>query len=270
MPELPEVQHVVASLQDLVGDSLTGVIEGTHQPPSADLLRSVAMLAPARVEAVGRRGKWIVIDLAGGASLLIHLRLTGSLLFGVPQDHVRWTLVFEHRELTLVDPRAFGTLQVVPSDRLETFFKSRLGKEPVDGSFDGAYLAQKLARRGGAVKSALLDQKVAAGAGNIYVDEALWAARVHPLRAANSLDADEYERLARALVKAICLGIERGGSSVRNYLHADGSAGTNQNHLAAYGRAGKPCLRCGRPLSYGKVSGRGTVWCESCQSQNPA
>jgi formamidopyrimidine-DNA glycosylase len=265
MPELPEVEHVVRGLQGLAGRRICSLELGDHHPPGQALREQVNALAGARIERVGRRGKWIVLETDQGQALIIHLRMTGSLLLGPATSAWRWTLHLAGRSLTLMDPRSFGTLHVMPASELEAFFAKRLGREPVDERFDGTYLARHLTRRTGAIKSALLDQKVAAGAGNIYVDEALWSAKVHPLAAANTLSRERLDALASALVAAVQSGLARGGSSVRNYVHADGTTGTNQNYLAAYGRAGKPCLRCAAPLEHGQVGGRGSVWCPVCQ-----
>lgn len=269
MPELPEVEHVVRGLAPIIGRRILSLELGEHHPPPSTLASQIGALAGAHIAGVRRRGKWIVIDTDHSTSLVVHLRMTGSLLLASTGQRRRWTLHMEGQDVTLVDPRSFGTLQVLAQSELDAFFGSRLGREPIDARFDGRYLASALAKRHGAIKPALLDQKIAAGAGNIYVDEALWSAQVHPLARASALPLTVLQRLAEALVEAVRGGIERGGSSVRDYFHADGTVGSNQHFLAAYGRAGMPCLRCGTTLAHGKVSGRGSVWCPVCQKTPP-
>lgn len=261
---------MVKSLQPVVGERIKKLIAGEHRPPGPSDIDDVNQLSGHAITRVIRRGKWIVIEL-GSESLVVHLRMTGSLLLRTarsdPPSHHRWTLQLSQHELTLVDPRSFGTIAVHNTDSLQPFFAKRLGREPIDDAFDGEYLRSKCAHRHVPIKTLLLDQKVAAGAGNIYVDEALFTAGVDPHEIASSLKAGDYERIAAALVAAVQGGIERGGSSVRNYMHADGTEGTNQHYLNVYSRRGEPCNVCGSILSYDKIGGRGTVWCKVCQPQ---
>lgn len=270
MPELPEVDHVVRGLQSLVGQKIQRLMPGAHQPPSVAEIDSVGALMGAEITGIVRRGKWIVFETAISA-VLVHLRLTGSLLLQKLADespaHHRWTLLLSKSQLALADPRGFGTIAVHDAQSLPFFFDQRLGLEPTGPHFDGAYLQSKASRRRLAIKTVLLDQKVAAGAGNIYVDEALFTAKIDPHQRACDLTFGDYERVAAGLVAAIEGGLARGGSSVRNYMHTDGSVGTNQLYLNVYGRRGKPCSVCSRPLSYDKIGGRGTVWCTHCQPQ---
>lgn len=273
MPELPEVEHVVRGLQPCVGDCIAKLVSGAHQPPD-DLADVERQIAGRSIKAITRRGKWILMDI-GDAVLVVHLRMTGSFRVSdltntrtaLPR-HGRWSLITDRRELAMIDPRGFATLQLLANENVQAFFDARLGLEPIDVGFDGEYLADKAVRRGRSqIKAFLLDQKVAAGAGNIYVDEALFAARIHPQAKVGSLTRTELATLAAALSEKIQLGLRSGGASVRNYQHTDGSEGSMQLMLAAYGRAGQPCIRCKTTLVRGTVAGRGTVWCPFCQVQ---
>jgi formamidopyrimidine-DNA glycosylase len=160
--------------------------------------------------------------------------------------------------------RRFGTWELLEPGELGPLLALRLGPEPL-GPLSAERLGRRLAGRRAPLKSALLDQRTIAGLGNIYVDEALWHSGLHPLRKAGELDREELRRLHRAVRKVLRLGIERQGSTLRDYAAPDGAYGTMQDDFRAYGRAGEPCHRCGRPLTRAVVGGRGTTFCATCQ-----
>jgi formamidopyrimidine-DNA glycosylase len=158
---------------------------------------------------------------------------------------------------------------VLEPDEVDAYLAGRLGEEPLDALFTVARLGERLAGRRAPIKAALLDQRTLAGLGNIYVDEALWRARIHPLRPAESLDRNDLRRLHRAIRAALETGIARQGSTLRDYRQPDGSSGAMQHEFKVYGRAGEPCDRCGTPIAKTRAGGRGTWFCPSCQAARP-
>ena len=227
-------------------------------------------LVGERVAEVGRRGKYLIVGFESGRSLLIHLRMTGSLRHArsgalVDDPYTRAVLRLDNgSDVGYRDVRRFGTWELFEQDELAPYLATRLGPEPL-GPFSAARLGKRLNGRRAPLKSALLDQRTVAGLGNIYVDEALWQSRLHPLRAAGSLDAPELGRLYRAVRSVLRKAIERQGSTLRDYALPDGAYGTMQEDFRAYGRGGEPCDRCGRPLTRIVVGGRTTTFCPHCQ-----
>jgi formamidopyrimidine-DNA glycosylase len=191
--------------------------------------------------------------------------MTGS--FGYePASHERAVVELDDgTRLVYRDVRRFGTWLVLEDVDLEPYLAAKNGPEPLGPRFTSAWLAAQLARRRAPLKAVLLDQRVVAGLGNIYADEALWRARLSPLRPANGLDADEVGRLQRAIRAALRTGIERQGSTLRDYATPDGSAGSMQDEFRVYGQEGEPCPRCGTQIAKGRVGGRGTWYCPRCQ-----
>jgi len=272
MPELPEVETVRARLAPL----LTGRRFERVEITDPRLVRPfepaevAAELEGERVAAVDRRGKYLIVRFESGRALLVHLRMTGSLRHtsGEPAgDPHRRALVRldDGSDLAYRDVRRFGTWLLLEPGELEPYLGTRVGAEPLDPLFTAARLAERLARRRAPIKSALLDQRTLAGLGNIYVDEALWRAKVHPLRAAESLDRNELRRLHKAVRAALEAGIARQGSTLRDYALPDGGSGSMQHEFKVYGREGEPCDRCGTPISKTRVAGRGTWFCSTCQ-----
>jgi formamidopyrimidine-DNA glycosylase len=269
LPELPEVESVrLAIAPALEGRRLEHVeISDIRLTRPEDPLLVASELVGERVEHVDRRGKYLVIRFASGRALLIHLRMTGSLL----QDpggnsHIRAVLTLDDgSQVAYRDVRRFGTWLLLEPGELEPYLGARLGEEPLVAAFTAKGLGERLEGRRAALKAALLDQRTLAGLGNIYVDEALWYARLHPQRLAGSLDRDELRRLHRAIRKALELGIARQGSTLTDYRLPDGSSGSMQKEFKAYGRDDEPCDRCGTPLTKIRVAGRGTWFCPHCQ-----
>jgi formamidopyrimidine-DNA glycosylase len=240
-----------------------------------------ARLSGRRIAGVGRRGKFVVLELDDREALIVSLRMTGKLLFqraGAAADpYTRAMLRFRDGTLLrFADTRKFGRMAIVDLDELrgDAPAKGRaklplhraLGVEPLSRRFTVAWFAEMLRRRSrAAIKPLLLDQRAIAGIGNIYAIEALWRARIHPLRTAGSLRAPEIERLHEAIRWVLRKGIRFGGASRRDYRDARGNSGRMQQEFSVYDRAGEPCPRCGRDIVRTVVGGRGTFHCPRCQ-----
>lgn len=270
MPELPEVESVRRAIAPaLEGRRLAHVeIDDVRLTRPEDPLEVAAELTGERVAHVDRRGKYLILRFDSGRALLIHLRMTGSLLRD-PADatHVRARLRLDD-DTTVVyrDVRRFGTWLLLEPGQLEPYLGERLGEEPLVAAFTAKGLGERLDGRRAPLKAALLDQRTLAGLGNIYVDEALWYAKLHPLRPAGSLERSELQRLHRGIRRSLELGIARQGSTLADYRLPDGSAGAMQAEFRAYGRTGEPCDRCGSLLEKTRVGGRGTWSCPTCQT----
>ena len=271
MPELPEVETIRRSLEPLVAGRAITTLDVADQRWCAPLAPDeVADAVVGRaVEALSRRGKWLVFDLEGEVFLITHLRMTGSFLYdpepGVPYERVRIGLSDGH-ELRFCDPRRFGTGELafgLPA--LEAFFASRVGVEPLGDGLDGAVL-RELARPSRApVKAFLLDQRRIAGVGNIYADEALFRAGIHPLRRAGALTREQCDVLAGTVRDALEAGLAAGGATIDDFRHPDGVRGTFQDDFLVHRREGEDCPRCGGEIVKFVVAGRGTYVCERCQ-----
>jgi formamidopyrimidine-DNA glycosylase len=272
VPELPEVETVVRDLRPLlVGRRIATVAYGGKMLRRPWLREWTTALVGQRVSEVRRRGKWIVLALAGGPRLVVHLGMTGQLVV-MPARTARAEhthLVFGlggGRELRFRDIRRFGSATLFASEEeLDGFFEQlRLGPEPFD--LDRNYWRLCLAGTNRVIKAVLLDQRVVAGVGNIYADESLFAARLHPARLARHLSAAEAERLRRAIPAVLRRAIEKRGSSIRDYLGGSGRRGGFQEEFAVYGRAGTPCRRCDASIERLRLAGRATHYCPKCQS----
>jgi len=240
-----------------------------------------ARVAAATITGTRRRGKLAILDLDTGESLVISLRMTGKLLVrapDAPEDlYVRGRFMFESgTELRFADTRKFGRIIVVPSDairaasadgaRAKGALHERLGIEPLSRAFTTTRFARLLsARRRARLKPLLLDQTFIAGIGNIYANEALYRARIHPLRSAGSLRAEQIRRLHQSILAALRRAISLRGSSIDDYRDARGRRGRMQREFLVHGREDEPCGRCGRPIRKAWVGGRGTYWCPGCQ-----
>ena len=269
MPELPEVETIRSQLAPrLAGRTLVRVeILDPRLTRPIDLFEVAEELEGDSIVAVERRGKYLVVRLESGLALLVHLRMTGSFGFE-PTSHERAVLELDDgTRLAYRDVRRFGTWLVLEDVELEPYLAGKNGPEPLGARFTTEWLAARLAARRAPVKAVLLDQRVVAGLGNIYADEALWRARVNPLRPAESLDPDEVRRVHRAIRAALRAGIKRQGSTLSDYRTPEGSRGEMQEEFRAYGRDGLPCRRCGTTISKTRVGGRGTWYCPRCQPQ---
>ena len=270
MPELPEVEMVRRRLEPV----LTGRRFERVEIVDPRLVRPyepaevAAELQGERVASVERRGKYLIVRFETDCVLLIHLRMTGGLLHsssGVDDDPHRRALVRldDGTDVAYRDVRRFGTWLLLEPGKLDAYLAPRLGDEPLDTRFTTARLGARLAKRRAPIKAALLDQRTLAGMGNIYVDEALWRARIHPLRPAESLDKNELRRLHRAVRATLEHGIARQGADLGDNVYASGSM---QDEFKVYGRGGDPCDRCGTAISKIRVAGRGTWFCAGCQA----
>jgi formamidopyrimidine-DNA glycosylase len=273
VPELPEVETVRASLEPaLVGRRFEQVeIRDARLTRPFDPDEVAAELQGEVVEALERRGKYLVFRLRSGRVLLVHLRMTGTFRHGrngtPDEDLYRRAVVRldDGSDVMYRDVRRFGTWLLLEPDEEAAYLASRLGEEPLTKTFTVAALAARLRDRRAPVKAALLDQRAAAGMGNIYADEALWRAKIHPLRPAGDLSPAEVRRLHRGINDAIRAGIARQGTTLRDYRTPDGESGSMQDELRVYGRGGKPCPRCGTEIAKTRAGGRGTWYCPNCQ-----
>ena len=288
MPELPEVETVCRQLEP--------ELEG-HRIESLEVLdpRWCRPVAPAELEGVvtgrtierlGRRGKYLLLGLDGGQTLVMHLRMTGNLVLVEGEDrldpsegmrlyegerstserHLRARFALDDgRQLWFTDPRRFGEALLLDDDSLDAHFASRLGVEPFSPEFTAELLGEVAAGRTVPLKSFLLDQKGIAGVGNIYADEALFRARLHPLSPAGSMKDEHLEALRDAVVAALEAGIDGGGSSIDDYRDGRGEKGRMQDEFLVHTREGEPCPRCDGTVERIVVSGRSTYFCPSCQ-----
>jgi formamidopyrimidine-DNA glycosylase len=274
VPELPEVESVRRRLAPVLeGRRLERVeISDARLTRPFDSDGVARELESERVGAVDRRGKYLIFRFDSGRALLVHLRMTGSFRHWAPGEsfasdpHRRAVVKLDDgSDVSYRDVRRFGTWLLLEPGELDPYLTARVGPEPLDPAFTAQELGARLAGRRAPVKAAILDQRTLAGVGNIYADEALWRARIHPLREARSLDRRELAALRRAICDVLELGIERQGSTLRDYALPDGAAGGMQDEFKVYGRAGEPCDRCGTPIERIRLAGRGTWYCPHCQ-----
>jgi formamidopyrimidine-DNA glycosylase len=272
MPELPEVETAARSLDaQVVGRRIVSVekLDWARMVETPDPARFCAELPERRIERVGRRAKWLLLTLDAGYTLALHLRMSGHVSVHAPHDeadqYTHLVLALDDgRRIFFHDTRKFGRARLLDAAGLAALDAS-LGPEPLDPAFDAAALAARLARRRAVLKSLLLDQTVLAGLGNIYADESLWLARLHPQRLANSLHDAEYAALHAAIREVLTRAIANKGSTLRNYRDGYGQAGTNQDYFNVYKRTGTPCPRCGTPIERTVVHQRSTHLCPTCQ-----
>jgi formamidopyrimidine-DNA glycosylase len=267
MPELPEVETIRTQLAPrLEGRTIVRAeILDPRLTRPYDLFEVAEELEGDTVVGVERRGKYLLVRLESGLGLLVHLRMTGSFGFA-PVSHERAVLELDDGSRVVYrDVRRFGTWLVLENAELEPYLATKNGPEPLGPRFSARWLATQLARRKAPLKAVLLDQRVVAGLGNIYADEALWRARMNPLRPANGLTDDEVALVTRAIRAALRAGIERQGSTLRDYAAPDGASGSMQEEFRVYGRDGEPCRRCRTLIVKTRVGGRGTWFCPHCQ-----
>ena len=270
MPELPEVETTRRGIAPhLEGRRLRGVVVRDARlrwPVPEDLDRRIR---GRRVKAVRRRGKYLLIDLEGAGTLLLHLGMSGSLRLVAcrqppgPHDHVDLRIE-GGRCLRLTDPRRFGALLWTPAPDTHPLLRD-LGPEPLSAGFDGAALWRRSRGRRVAVKNLLMDSRVVAGIGNIYANEALFRAGIHPARAAGRISKARYARLAQALREVLGEAIRAGGTTLRDFVRSDGRPGYFHHTLAVYDREGAPCPRCGHPIRRMRLGQRSTFYCPRCQ-----
>jgi formamidopyrimidine-DNA glycosylase len=273
VPELPEVEVLRRSLEARVlGDRIerVRVFHRLLREP-VDSRRLSRRCAGRRIVALRRRAKYLLIDLEGDSTLVMHLGMSGRVTVvdaSEPREaheHVVLELA-TGRRIRFRDPRRFGLVLALPTGEVERDRHFRaLGVEPLDGGFSGERLRSAARGRRGPVKSFLLDGRVVAGVGNIYASEALYRARIHPTRSVSRLSAERWERLGEAVREVLASAIEQGGTTLNDFTDGEGNAGYFQVALRAYGREGERCGRCGGRIRRIEQSGRGTFYCPGCQ-----
>ncbi len=273
MPELPEVETIRRQLEPaLRGRRIESaeVLDGrwTRPAPPAEVERA---LAGRRIEQVERRGKYLVLRLEDGRALAMHMRMTGNLLLAQGQEtselrHLRAVIRLEGGgRLLFTDARRFGHGVILDADGLDDYFAARLGVEPLSEALTAEELCRLAAGRRAPLKSFLLNQSGIAGIGNIYADEALHRAALHPLSPAGSMKPEDCERLREGIVATLEAGLRSGGASVDDYRDARGERGAMQDEFLVHTREGEPCPRCGAEIRRIVVAGRSTYFCSSCQ-----
>ncbi len=278
MPELPEVETLRRDLlaylpgeQVASAEVLRAASVGYPKPPTVFCEQ---MIGQVFTDQITRRGKYLLLHLEAGAGLGVHLRMSGRLLWrsadAPMENHLRVRMVMTSGyELRFEDMRVFGQLWLIPArtppEQIMTGLK-RLGPEPFDKAFSAEYLAEKFRGRSQPIKTALLDQHLVAGIGNIYADEALFISRIHPLTPVQKLSLESLVRLHGAVVEVLTEGIAQRGTTLRNYTDAQGVNGNYAGTAWAYGRKGLPCRVCGTPMERIRLAGRSAHFCPSCQS----
>lgn len=261
MPELPEVETIRRQLEPLVRGR--AVTDAWAHP--SDKFTPAIGVRGATFTRLARRGKFLLFGVDDGRELVVHLGMTGTLSTDHPTDdpyvRARWTFD-DGSELTFRDVRRFGRLRLVERGRYEGTL-AVLGPEPFDPAFTPEHLWRALRASRRAVKTQLLSQRPVAGVGNIYADEALWRAGIHPGR--TRVSRRKAAVLRDAIVEVLQAGIDHGGTTLRDYVTPSGRSGDYQTQLRCYGRSGKPCLRCGEVLRHRIIDGRSTTWCPTCQ-----
>jgi len=290
VPELPEVETIRRQLEpELVGRSIqrAEILDGRWTRPEDPETFASALLG-RRIESVGRRGKYLLVGLDDGVTLLMHLRMTGNLLLADGREngaerrfggerlypattapaHLRAELTLDDgRLLRFTDPRRFGHASLLGPDELAPYLDARIGVEPLGGEMTPELIGRIAAGRAAPLKSFLLDQRGIAGIGNIYADEALHRAELHPLSPAGSMRVEHWEALREGIVGALEAGLRNGGASIDDYRDSRGEQGSMQNEFLVHTRAGKECPRCGATIERIVVSGRSTYFCPRCQTR---
>jgi formamidopyrimidine-DNA glycosylase len=271
MPELPEVETIRRQLEPQITAARIAdaeiLDERWTRPESPGEVEK--LLRGRTIEAVERRGKYLLLRLEGGRTLAMHLRMTGNLLLVDSADDPPYLRAQLHldggRRLLFTDARRFGHAVVLDDGELDEYFAARLGIEPLSDSLTAEELCRRAAGRRAPLKSFLLNQLGVAGIGNIYADEALHRAELHPLSPAGSMKPEDCERLRVGIVEALEEGLRNGGASIDDYLDSRGEQGAMQDEFLVHTREGKPCPRCGAEIRRIVVGGRSTYFCPSCQ-----
>ena len=270
MPELPEVETVKTKLQPLVGRRFAGVqvlYDKAVRAPSPEELRR--KIAGQRIKEIARRGKYLLVRLDSGQTLVLHLKMTGWLsLQAAGSELPPYTRNFfefdDGSRLYFVDRRKLGRIWLIDDETVAT---GKMGPEPFSPEFTPEVFAAMLKKRTIPVKAVLLDQGLLAGVGNMYADEALFAAKIHPLRPANDLSKKEVKRLYDAILQVLAQGIRNQGASVSTYLLPDGAKGSAHLEFQVAHRGGKSCPKCGTPIERIAIRGRGSYFCPKCQAK---
>ena len=271
MPELPEVETVRRGLEKLIlGKKISNIEIAYSKMIKTDLDEFQNEVPGQEIQSMGRRGKYLLFYLTDKV-LISHLRMEGKYFYypgQVPERKHAHVLIHFEDGGTLVyeDVRKFGTMELLAPELLDAYFASKkLGPEPTEQDFDLGRFKRALKRSKKPIKSHLLDQTLVAGLGNIYVDEVLWRAKVHPSRLSNSLTAQEARKVHDETIKVLGKAVEKGGSTIRTYTNAFGEDGTMQDFHQVYDKAGQACSRCGSIIEKIQLGGRGTHFCPKCQ-----
>lgn len=287
MPELPEVETVRRGLSSLLPGLVVASVEHDWAKSFPNTVTDVeAFLIGAKIQSVSRRAKVLLIELSSKYSLVIHLKMTGQLVFRsqdarfgaghpsesliseLPDKSTRVTLNFtDGSQLFFNDQRKFGWVRLIPTlEVMNLDFFQKVGPEPLAADFTWQVMKQQMLRRAKSnVKAVLLDQTVIAGIGNIYADESLWGAQIHPLTLVGKLNDEQFKTLYEELIFVLKLAIEKGGSTDKNYVNAEGKRGSYMSFARVFRREGQACPRCGSVIIKTRVAGRGTHLCPSCQ-----
>lgn len=286
MPELPEVETVRRGLSHLIiGRTIKAAYSDNPKSFPNDARQVKAFLANSKVTNVRRRAKVLMIDLSTDYTLVIHLKMTGQLVYvgdtrfgaGHPTDSLVGNLPDKSTHVTLTfadgshlffnDQRKFGWVKLMPTLEVSNMdFMKKVGPEPLEDDFTASQFAERFKRRANtSIKAALLDQSVIAGVGNIYADESLWGAKIHPKRLVKTITSVDFKRLYTELRLVMNLAIEKGGSSNHTYINAEGKKGSYMDFARVFRREGLECPRCGTTIIKLKVAGRGTHICPHCQ-----
>jgi formamidopyrimidine-DNA glycosylase len=273
MPELPEVETIRRQLEpELIGRRIEAmeVLDARLTRPE-DPRTVERACAGRRIEAVERRGKYLMLRLDGDRRLVMHLRMTGNVVLGDAGGDVRFLRAIIRMEggrvVRFTDARRFGTAVVLDDDDLEEYMALRAGVEPLTEALTAERIGELAAGRRAPLKSFLLMQSGIAGLGNIYADEALWRARLHPLSPAGSMRPEHWERLRAGIVGALEAGLDNGGASIDDYRDARGAEGSMQDEFCVHTREGLPCHRCGTEIRRIVAGGRSTYFCPGCQQR---
>ena len=269
MPELPEVETTRRGIAPFVEGHVVVAVRLRVKALRWPIPRAISTTLPGqRIDAVERRAKYLLLNTHSGSALL-HLGMSGSLRIVGPdfplRKHDHYDLVLDSgKALRCNDPRRFGCLLWQKPDALHPLLQ-HLGPEPLGDAFDGDWLWHASRGRSAAVKTFLMDQSIVVGVGNIYASEALFAAGVHPRRAAGSVSRARYARVAAEVRRILAYAITRGGTTLRDFIAPDGAPGYFEQELMVYGRAGEPCKACGAPIRAQAISQRMSYWCPHCQ-----
>ena len=271
MPELPEVETVRRGLEKLIlGKKISNIDIRYPKMIKTDLPEFQKEMPGQVIQSMGRRGKYLLFYLSDNV-LISHLRMEGKYFYypdQVPERKHAHVLIYFEDGGTLVyeDVRKFGTMELLAPELLDAYFVSKkLGPEPTEQDFDLEIFIGALKKSKKPIKSHLLDQTLVAGLGNIYVDEVLWRAKVHPSRTSNSLSAQEARKVHDQTIEVLGQAVEKGGSTIRTYTNAFGEDGTMQDFHQVYDKAGQACSRCGSIIEKIQLGGRGTHFCPKCQ-----
>jgi len=267
MPELPEVETTRRGIAPhIIGQKIDAIV--VRQPKLRwPIPNELQTLCGETITHVARRAKYLLIHTKRGAAL-VHLGMSGSLrLIRTSEpasfhDHV--DMVLGEHSLRFTDPRRFGCWLYVPAGDTHKLLEN-LGPEPLSSQFSSAYLIERLNRTSRGIKQAIMDNHIVVGVGNIYANEALFLAGIHPTRAANRISTARITRLHSAIISVLNTAIEQGGTTLKDFVGGDGQPGYFQQTLAVYGKAGKNCINCSTPLKEIRIGGRSTVYCHQCQ-----